>query len=85
MSPTAAVDPHGEIDPDVPTSPASADDDFQGDPAPEPAGAPPRLNEHQRARLHQLLGQRDADGRAIQPRRLQHRRRDVVGLQESGA
>ena len=32
---------------------------------PEPAGPPPRLSEAQRARPHQLLGQRDADGRVV--------------------
>ena len=72
--------PHGEAHPEAPTSPVSSEDPLQaevplpGDSAasasaaagvPEPAGSPPRLSEAQRRCLYQLLGQRDADGRAV--------------------
>ena len=66
-APTSPPHSHGEVDPEEPTSPASAGDEREREPAdvgvPEPVGAPPRLSEQQCARLHQLLGQRDADGR----------------------
>ena len=66
-APCDKSDPGGDFDPEAaPTSPVSSEqagDDEPQSAVPEPTGAPPMLTAQQRARLHELLSTRDANGR----------------------